>query len=292
MADVKNADILSGKRAEDENFPVGSRLLPARLRPHVARYYRFARLADDIADSPDLSGEEKLARLNALDAVLQGEQEADRETAPAADVRKSFLGRGIPVSRASELLEAFRLDARGTEYRTFQDLMAYCRRSAAPVGRFLLDLHGENRLTFFPADNLCAALQVLNHLQDCKKDYLTLNRIYLPSHWMQEAGATPEMLAEDHCPLPLRQVIDKTLKAVDGLFIQAAPLPTLVQSRGLRMEICIIDSLARKLRRRLGREDPLARDVDLKKTDWIRAVLGGLPRRLLYPRRLMSRGIS
>jgi farnesyl-diphosphate farnesyltransferase len=130
----------SGKDKGDENFPVGSLLIAKRLRPHVHAYYAFARNADDIADSDALGAAQKIARLDAMEAVLLG---AAAEGSPsAARLRESLAVTGVSAIHARELLVAFRQDATKTRYQSWGELMAYCRYSAAPVGRYVLDLHG------------------------------------------------------------------------------------------------------------------------------------------------------
>lgn len=138
---------LSGKGMKDENFPVASFMLARRHRPVVVAYYRFARTADDVADSGVLPPDVKVAALDIMQAVLEGRE--DPALSPeAAALRRDLLERGIPLHLASDLLTAFRTDSRGLRCRTWDDLLAYCTYSANPVGRFLLRLHGaRSRLT-------------------------------------------------------------------------------------------------------------------------------------------------
>ena len=185
---MSSVESWSGKDRGDENFPVGSLLIRPDLRPHVHAYYAFARNADDIADSPALSPENKVARLDRMEAVLLGRE---REGSPsAARLRDSLAETGVDAVHACELLIAFRQDATKRRYASWDELMTYCRYSAAPVGRYVLDLHGEDRATWPPSDALCAALQVLNHLQDGGKDLSALDRSYLPQDMLEAAGAS------------------------------------------------------------------------------------------------------
>src|SRR3546814_5923881 len=206
------AETPSGKGARDENFPVGSFLLPPRLRPHVATFYAYARAIDDIADNPHLSPEEKLARLDGFDAALLGET-AEPAYAKAHAIRDSLAATGVPVQHCRDLISAFKQDAVKRRYADWSELMDYCNRSAAPVGRYLLDLHGE-RATDYPwSDALCNALQVINHLQDCQDDYRTMDRVYLPGDWMAEAGITVAALDAQAADPALRQVLDRIGRA-------------------------------------------------------------------------------
>jgi squalene synthase HpnC len=258
-----NAEPSARKDQTGENFPVASRLLPKRLRPHVMAFYRFVRLADDIADDPDLEPELKLSHLDALErALIKGEAHS-AYLQPALDLFTSLKLTGLPDTHARQVLQAFRRDAKNTPSRTWSDLMLYCRYSAAPVGRYLLALHGEGHKAIGPSDALCAALQILNHIQDCRDDWVDLGRCYIPRVWFEQSKVSPERLVEKSSNEAIRAIFDRTLDQVDALLERAAPLPSLVQHRGLRLESAVILSLARALSRRLRRHDPLARRVKL-----------------------------
>lgn len=270
----------SGKGSGDENFPVGSLLIAKRLRPHVMAYYRFARNADDVGDAPDLSSEEKIRRLDRMAAVLDG---APGDDAPSASaMRASLAETGIDAAHCHELLDAFRQDAVKSRYANWQELLDYCRLSAAPVGRYLLDLHKESRDTWKASDALCAALQVINHLQDCGKDYHEIDRVYLSQDWMTEEGATLDDLAKPACTQALRRVLDRMVAATWPLVEEARNLAPGVKDRGLRAESAIIVSFADKLLTALGRQDPLAKRVKLGVADITLAVAGGLLRQGLF----------
>ncbi len=174
------------------------------------------------------------------------------------------------------MLHAFRLDAVKLRYRDWDDLMGYCRYSAAPVGRQLLDLHGESQATWPPSDALCAALQVLNHLQDCAVDYRALDRVYLPNADLEAAGCTVDALRAPAASPSLRRVIDSLLDSTEALIVAARDLPPRVAARGLRWESAVIVALAARLTRRLRRGDPLAMRVKLGKNDFAAAFLTGI----------------
>ena len=266
----------SGKGRGDENFPVGSFLIRKDLRPHVHAFYRFARQADDIADNPALSADDKVRRLDRMGEILDG---APGDDSPAASaMRASLAATGTTAQHCHDVLRAFRLDATKLRYKDWDDLMEYCRYSASPVGRQLLDLHGESRDTWAASDALCSALQVLNHLQDCGEDYRNLDRVYLPLDLLAEAGATVEELAAGPAGAGMRRVIDSLLDATDRLIEQAGRLPGGVKARGLRWESATIVDLARRLSRRLRRGDPLATRVALSKGDFAAALVTGIVR--------------
>jgi farnesyl-diphosphate farnesyltransferase len=264
----------SGKGRGGENFPVGSWLIRRDLRSHVHAFYRFARQADDIADNPALTGAEKIRRLDLMAAALDG---AAGGLAPAAAaMRESLRATGTTAQHCHDLLHAFRLDAEKRRYRDWDDLMAYCRYSAAPVGRHVLDLHGESSTVWPASDALCAALQVLNHLQDCATDYARLDRVYLPQDDLADAGIDVSALAADRVGPGLRRVIDSILDRTAALVERAQLLPPGVAAWGLRCETAAIVALAARLVRRLRRGDPLARRVGLGKADFLAALLRGL----------------
>ena len=265
----------SGKGAGDENFPVGSILIARRLRPHVMRFYAFARAADDIADNPGLAPDEKVRRLDAFEGGL-----AAGATAPesATRLRDSLAETGVTDAHARDLLAAFRQDATKLRYADWDELMDYCAVSAHPVGRYLLDLHGEDTATHGPGDALCAALQVLNHLQDCGEDRRDLDRVYLPGDWMAEAGVEMEALDVSAMSPGLRQVIDRCLDSCDRLLDCSEPLPGMIRARRLGAEVAVIQRLARRLAARLRREDPLAGRVEHSKLDLLAGLAAGLVR--------------
>jgi len=267
----------SGKTARDENFPVGSILLPSRLRPHVAVFYAFARAADDIADDPGLPADEKVARLERLRAGIDGIEDG-RGCEKARRMRASLEETGISPRHCLDLLDAFRQDAIRRRYGGWDDLMAYCMRSAAPVGRYLLDLHGEPPASYPPSDALCAALQVLNHLQDCAADRRDLDRVYIPEPWLAAEGLGADSLLAPRCEPALRRVLDRMLDGVDGLLAASAPLAAQLASGRLAMEAAAIQAIARRLSGLLRRSDPLAARVALGRMAYAACIAEGIAR--------------
>ena len=266
-------DGLTGKTAEKENFPVGSKLIPARLRPTVMAYYAYARRADDIADAPDLSKDIKLARLDAMDHAINGAAPLDEDMKLAAKARAAVLEKGVPLAFASDLLIAFKRDARNESCATWDDMMTYCRHSAMPVGRFLLALHGEDfTKTQSAGDALCAVHQALNHIQDCKRDYVGLKRVYVPTDWLSEQGLSVENLADAKTSPALRTVLNRGLDECQVLIDAARPLIPAVRNRGLRMETAAILSLAESLLVKLRTRDPLAERIELGRADFAAAL--------------------
>jgi squalene synthase HpnC len=272
----QNVEIWSGKDKADENFPVGSWLIRKKLRPHVHAYYSFARNADDIADHAELSPAEKIERLDIMEAVLIGTRE--QGSASALRLRESLAQSGVPALHARELLVAFRQDATKTRYANWAELMDYCRYSAAPVGRYMLDLHGESRATWPASDALCASLQVLNHLQDCAGDLRTLDRCYVPQDWLAAHGVRTDDIARNKTEPGLRATFDDMLRETRALNVAASALPPRVKARRLRVETAMIAGIARRLTARLQNQDPLSMRVKLKAPDLLAATLVALPR--------------
>jgi phytoene synthase len=258
------------KDAAGENFPVGSWLLPKSVRLHVAAFYRFARTADDIADSPTLTRDEKVAGLAAMDAAL--DRGGDDRVDP---IRASIAASGIGLAECRDLLVAFGRDAINQSCDSWADLIDYCRHSAHPVGRYLLLIHGEDPATLIPGDALCAAFQILNHLQDCGDDWRNLRRIYIPRGWIEAAGGVQRFFDPGESALR-RAVLDRCLDGADRLIETASRLPAGLKSRGLEAEVAVMLSLVRDLSARLRTGDPIRSRVALTKGDFARAIIPGL----------------
>ena len=261
-----------GKTVKDESFPVLSRHLPADSRPPVLAFYRFARHADDIADAPDLDAPEKLALLDALGAGLRN----GRGPPEAAALRDALAGTPATVQPALMLLEAFRQDARGKTYASWNDLILYCSFSAVPVGRFLLALHDEADEARRPADALATAYQVLSILRNCGEDYRRRDRVYIPAALLPDRG----LLAEPRAAPALRAALDACLDRADGMLAIAAGLPGRIRQRGLAAQAAATVSTGRRLARQLRRRDPLAGPVRPGRFDSLLAGFAALQRRL------------
>ncbi|HEX3664098.1 MAG TPA: squalene synthase HpnC [Rhizomicrobium sp.] len=252
------ASLSSGKGHRDENFPVASFLIRRRYRPVILAFYRFARAADDVADHPDAPAAEKLALLHEMRGSLLGE----RQTSPESeDLRRVLLERNLTAQHGLDLLEAFSRDVTKLRYTDWDELMDYCRYSANPVGRFVLDAHGESRALWPACDALCSALQVINHLQDCANDYRALDRVYVPLDVLKRHGLDPTILAEKISPPALRQVLDELLARVVILLEQSRPFAAGIGDRRLGIEVAVIQRLAEDLTRRLQGRDPLSEQV-------------------------------
>ena len=279
---TSSAQLRSGKGARDENFPVASWLIKRRHRPVILAFYEFVRVADDIADHPKLASTEKLLRLDRLEASLLG---SGNEEPEGLALREILQSRGLSSRHAQDLLNAFRQDVTKLRYKDWDDLVDYCSRSAMPVGRFVLDVHGETRDTWPASDALCAALQIINHLQDCGEDYRTLDRVYIPLDALTAQGIGVEALGYDKASPALRRCLDTLIARTLVLLRQSHGLEANVIDTRLGCEISVIQSLAARLLDVLRERDPLSERVHLTKGEAaIEAASGGtraLLRRLL-----------
>ncbi len=226
-------------------------------------FYRFARAADDIADHPTLSESSKFARLDALEATLLGKSDSAKAALP---LRRVLAETGLAPTHPLDLLTAFRADVTKRRYANWDELMHYCRYSAMPVGRFVLDLHGEDQSTWAYSDPLCSALQVINHLQDCAKDYRELDRVYLPldiigGAWDERRRVVGRSARRRLCWPPSAQIAGKTA----ALMPEASKLPLAVRDARLGLETGIIVRLAHRLIAILLVRDPLSEKVHLTK---------------------------
>lgn len=252
----------SGKSEGDENFPVASRIVAARHRAPILAFYRFARAADDAADHPTLDAQSKLSILTALEETLLGR--SDNAT-DALALREQLKLRNLSAQHALDLLKAFRQDVTKNRYESWEELIEYCRYSAMPVGRFVLDVHGESKATWAHSDSLCAALQIINHLQDCAKDYRDLDRVYIPLNDLSARGLGVEALAAPRASADLRACINALAARTETLMPEAGLLPPSVADLRLSAETAVIVELARKLLGLLKTRDPLSERVHLSK---------------------------
>src|ERR1700761_9268001 len=220
------SELRSGKTHRDENFPVASWLIHPRHRAPILAFYNFVRTADDIADHATLEAAEKLRYLDLLEAGLLGQGDSQKE---AVTLRTALAERSMPPRHALDLLTAFRMDVTKLRYETWDEVIHYCRYSAMPVGRFVLDVHGESTSTWPASDALCAGLQVNNHLQDCGKDFKNLNRVYLPRDALAASGATTEMLGLPQAPPALLQCLQSLAARNEALLNEGRMLPAEVR---------------------------------------------------------------
>lgn len=253
-------DITPTRTHRGENFPVASALIHPRHRETILAFYRFARASDDIADHSSLPEDEKLARLQRMEDTLLGRSDAAADALP---LRDALAKRGLAPRHAQDLLTAFRMDVTKRRYRDWDDLMNYCTYSAMPVGRFVLDVHEESRATWPASDALCAALQVINHLQDCGADYRTIDRVYIPQDALDRYGLNVDALAADKASPQLQQCIRDLAERTSALLRNAEPFSAQIRDLRLSLEVSVIQRLALRLVALLKDRDPLSERVHL-----------------------------
>jgi len=274
-------------REGDADFSLMPDMFPARLRPSVRAFGHLVRVADEITDNPLLSREEKASRLEAMEAVLDGGDggelpEEARNVSVAA--RESLRETGVSPTHAHHILQAFRRDVTGGRIQSWNDLLVYCQFAAAPIGRYLLELVGEDASVCGPsADALCAALRILKRLRDCKHPSSIYSRLCIPEQFMRDAFITTYHLEAPSAKGQTRAVIDRVLDGVDRLLREAEPLPRLIKSRALATHTAIVLCRARKLARRFREQDPFNERVGLSRRErlsckWL-SILKGVLRR-------------
>ena len=263
---INSIETPSGKKHLDENFPVGSWVLRKKLRKQILVFYNFARAADDISDNPILIGQEKIKRLNLFKSTLKnGKVKIEK----AYKIKKICEAHNIKIDYALNLLKAFKQDARKKRYKSWAELINYCKYSAVPVGRFMIDLHKEKREAYKYSDPLCIALQILNHLQDCKEDYEKLDRVYLPMVFLKKYNVRLTQLKKNSTDNNLRQAFNKILKNTENLIYLSNKNKKKMKHKFLSIETSFILEIAKKLLKLLKNKDPLKEKIVLNKFDYI-----------------------
>jgi hydroxysqualene synthase len=267
------SELRSGKTHRDENFPVASWIIHPRHRALILSFYNFVRTADDIADHATLAADEKLGLLDLLEAELLGNGDTQKE---AVNLRQALAERAMPPRHALDVLIAFRMDVTKLRYENWDEVIHYCRYSAMPVGRFMLDVHGESTSTWAASDALCAGLQINNHLQDCGKDYRDLNRVYLPRDALAAAGAAVEMLGEAKSSPQLLQCLQALAIRTESLLDESKSLSAEVRDFRLGLEVSVIQAFADKIVGLLKVRDPLSERVHLRPLELLGHSFGGI----------------
>jgi hydroxysqualene synthase len=267
------SDLRSGKTHRDENFPVASWIIHPRHRALILSFYNFVRTADDIADHATLSADEKLRYLDLFEAELLGKGDTQPE---AVSLRRAFAERAMAPRHALDVLVAFRMDVTKLRYENWDDVIHYCRYSAMPVGRFMLDVHGESTSTWAASDALCAGLQINNHLQDCGKDFRDLNRVYLPRDALAAAGASVEELGQVRSSPALLQCLHALAVRTEALLDESKSLSAEVRDFRLGCEVSVIQAFAGKIVGLLKVRDPLSERVHLGALELLAYSLGGI----------------
>jgi len=215
-----------------ENFPVATLLVPARLRRATLAIYRFARAADDLADEGNALPAERLRALAAFDAALDAIDGGDTPPLPPfPELARAVREHDLPVPLLRDLLSAFAQDVTIGRYRTFDELLDYCRRSANPVGRLLLALYRvDDSASARQSDAICTALQLANFWQDVTLD-LEKGRIYIPLEVMRRHGYSESDLVARQFTPSFQAVMREIVNHARDLFLQGQPLSQMVDRR-------------------------------------------------------------
>ncbi|WP_441230187.1 squalene synthase HpnC [Tardiphaga sp. 215_C5_N2_1] len=274
------SELRSGKTDRDENFPVASWIIHPRHRALILAFYNFVRTADDIADHALLDAPAKLALLDELEADLLGQGDGQAE---AVVLREALQMREMPPRHALDVLTAFRMDVTKLRYADWDELIHYCSFSAMPVGRFMLDVHGESKATWPASDALCAALQINNHLQDCGNDYRDLDRVYIPQDTLDRHGASVEDLKQAKASPALLACIRELVAKTETLMHESETLTVHIADVRLGCDVAVIETFAWQILKMLKTRDPLSEKVHLSKTSMagyaLAGIAGGLWRR-------------
>ena len=180
-------------------------------------------------------------------------------------LRNALAERALSPRHARDLLTAFRMDVTKLRYEDWNDLIHYCSYSAMPVGRFVLDVHGESTAAWPASDAVCAALQINNHLQDCGKDFRELDRVYIPRDALARHGASVEELGAPRASVALLSCLHELAEKNEALLHQGASLELDVADARVACEIAVIQTYARQIVQLLKMRDPLSERVHLSK---------------------------
>lgn len=254
-----------------ENFPVASPLLPTHLRAPVRVIYAFARSADDLADEGDATPDMRLAALKAYTSELQ---RIDADQAPQTELFQTLADTlqtyGLATQPLHDLLSAFSQDVVQTRYPTYEDLLAYCTRSANPVGRIMLGLFTQDQpQNLERSDAICSALQIINFLQDVAIDW-DKARVYLPQEDLHRFGVSEQQIADAEVDSRWRELMAFEVERARQLMRSGAPLALDMPGRfGWELRLIVLGGL-----RILEKIEAVGFDVfrhrpTLNKRDWL-----------------------
>lgn len=194
MSELESAyeDCMLVARSHYENFPVASLLVPKELQHPIAAIYTFARRADDITDETDRAPSQQVAELFGMESKLKSVMEGNAPEHPLFLALHDTITRyNLEIQLFLDLIDAFKQDATKKRYKNFKEVVYYCKRSANPIGRLLLQLVGEaSKENNRDSDMICSALQIINFMQDIQQDLQENDRIYFPQDEMAKAGVT------------------------------------------------------------------------------------------------------
>ncbi len=273
---------MSGKNFKDENFPVASFVISKNIKEFIRLFYSFARTADDIADHESISKTEKLRVLNFFDHSLKNR--IPTKVRVLNDLLLQFEEIIFAKKYSRNLLKAFKIDATKRRYNNWAELIYYCKFSANPVGRFFIDLtyckknkEIEEKIKILKSsDNLCTALQIINHIQDCKEDYEKLDRVYLPISYFNKYNINVNSLKRNHSCENFEKLKKEIIGKVENLLENAKVGLKLIEIWRLKKETLIILNIAKRLCFLLKSNDPLEKKIKLTRIDLIFCFIKGI----------------
>tara|TARA_B100001559_G_C16450086_1_gene598820 strand:+ start:280 stop:1107 length:828 start_codon:yes stop_codon:yes gene_type:complete len=273
---------LSGKNFTDENFPVASFIIKKNIQKYIRAFYFFARTADDIADHNNLRSSEKIKILTNFDNILKSESKTS--ITALNNIINFFPEISFAKKYSRDLLKAFLMDAKGKKYKIWDDLVFYCKYSANPVGRFVIDLiyHKTNlseknfKDIYFASDCLCTSLQIINHLQDCKKDFLELKRVYIPKSFFIKHSLKKEILNLEESNMNFFNLVHEIVEKIEIMLDKSNKGLKMIEPWSLRKETLIILNIAKRLCYLLKINDVLRKNVKLSRIDLIFCFIKGI----------------
>ena len=225
-----------------ENFPVASLVLPRRLRRPITVIYAFARSADDLADEGDLTEQQRLQALQLYEADLERIRRGEPVSNPIFIALQDVIHRHkLSLTPFFDLLTAFKQDVSKKRYQDIGEVMDYCRRSANPIGRLLLQLFGQDTpRNISLSDGVCSALQLINFLQDIHQDYAENGRIYIPVDEMQRFRVTEMHIRAKLNDASMNQLVQHQVERARKMLKAGAPLGKLLPGRlGFELRLII-----------------------------------------------------
>ncbi len=253
-----------------ENFPVASKLLSKELRDPVSAIYAFARIADDIADEGDFKPQQRLDALKRhgleLERALTGDTDLEPVFIAAAD---SIIHFKLDTQLFHDLITAFSMDITTTRYANFSELMNYCRYSANPVGRLLIQLAGkDNVINKQYSDAICTALQLINFQQDVEQDLVENDRIYLAQDEMHDSGITEQQLRDKENNPAMLAFMREQYRRADKMLLSGYPLANILGGK-LSLEVRVTILAAHRVSLKLMRQKNIYARPRLGKFDWL-----------------------
>jgi squalene synthase HpnC len=276
---------LSGKDYKDENFPVSSFLIDKKLKKIVRVFYFYARTADDIADHAFIKKKEKLRILNFFDNCLKNKKRS--EISVVNKLISYFNKYKFSKKYARDLLVAFKMDVTKNRYEDWSELLHYCKFSANPVGRFVINATYSQKKKkanktlnlekiLHASDSLCTALQIINHMQDCKEDFKNLDRVYIPKNLFKKHKLNVNILMKNNSCQNFSRLKIEIICKVENLLKDIKKSLQLIDIWKLKKETLIILNIAKRLCFLLKIKDPLKKKIKLSTIDLLFCFIKGI----------------